>query len=76
MVGHYLVVVLPMHNLLHNLPNRQPRPLHHHNPRRQLVGEGEIAAGAQGHAANESVPIAGMVEAVEIQMDVVKRLLG
>ncbi|MBI3198546.1 MAG: ArgE/DapE family deacylase [Rhodospirillales bacterium] len=33
-------------------------------------------SGAQGHAANESVPIAGMVEAVEIQMDVVKRLLG
>ncbi len=33
-------------------------------------------SGTQGHAANESVPIAGMVEAVEIQMDVVKRLLG
>ncbi|MBX9946168.1 MAG: ArgE/DapE family deacylase [Reyranella sp.] len=33
-------------------------------------------SGAQGHAANESVPIAGMVEAVEIQMDVVRRLLG
>jgi acetylornithine deacetylase/succinyl-diaminopimelate desuccinylase family protein len=33
-------------------------------------------SGAQGHAANESVPIAGMVEAVEIQLDVVKRLLG
>ena len=33
-------------------------------------------SGAQGHAANESVPIAGMVEAVAIQMDVVKRLLG
>ena len=33
-------------------------------------------SGAQGHAANESVPIAGMVEAVEIQMDVGKRLLG
>jgi acetylornithine deacetylase/succinyl-diaminopimelate desuccinylase family protein len=33
-------------------------------------------SGAQGHAANESVPIVGMVEAVEIQMDVVKRLLG
>ncbi len=33
-------------------------------------------SGAQGHAANESVPVAGMVEAVEIQMDVVERLLG
>jgi len=33
-------------------------------------------SGAQGHAANESVPIAEMVEAAEIQMDVVKRLLG
>ncbi|TAJ38736.1 MAG: M20 family peptidase [Reyranella sp.] len=33
-------------------------------------------SGAQGHAANESVPIAGMVEAVEIQMDVVRRLLS
>jgi acetylornithine deacetylase/succinyl-diaminopimelate desuccinylase family protein len=33
-------------------------------------------SGAQGHAANESVPIVGMVEAVEIQMEVVKRLLG
>lgn len=33
-------------------------------------------SGAQGHAANESVPIAGMIEAAEIQIDVVKRLLG
>jgi acetylornithine deacetylase/succinyl-diaminopimelate desuccinylase family protein len=33
-------------------------------------------SGAQGHAANESVPIASMVESAEIQMDVVKRLLG
>ena len=33
-------------------------------------------SGAQGHAANESVPIAEMVEAAEIQMDVVNRLLG
>ncbi|OFW98559.1 MAG: hypothetical protein A3D94_14245 [Alphaproteobacteria bacterium RIFCSPHIGHO2_12_FULL_66_14] len=33
-------------------------------------------SGAQGHAANESVPIDEMVEAAEIQMDVVKRLLG
>ena len=31
---------------------------------------------AQGHAANESVPIKGMVDAAEIQMDVVKRLVG
>ena len=33
-------------------------------------------SGAQGHAANESVPIAEMVEAAEIQLDVVQRLLG
>ena len=33
-------------------------------------------SGAQGHAANESVPIAQMVEAAEIQLDVVQRLLG
>ena len=33
-------------------------------------------SGAQGHAANESVPIASMVESAEIQMDVVKQLLG
>jgi acetylornithine deacetylase/succinyl-diaminopimelate desuccinylase family protein len=33
-------------------------------------------SGAQGHAANESVPIAEMVEAAEIQLDVVERLLG
>lgn len=33
-------------------------------------------SGVQGHAANESVPIAEMVEAAEIQMDVVQRLLG
>ena len=33
-------------------------------------------SGAQGHAANESVPIAGMVEAVEIQLEVVARLLS
>ena len=33
-------------------------------------------SGAQGHAANESVPIAEMVDAAEIQLDVVKKLLG
>jgi acetylornithine deacetylase/succinyl-diaminopimelate desuccinylase family protein len=33
-------------------------------------------SGAQGHAANESVPIAQMIEATHIQMDVVERLLG
>jgi len=33
-------------------------------------------SGAQGHAANESVPIAEMVDAAYIQLDVVKRLLG
>jgi acetylornithine deacetylase/succinyl-diaminopimelate desuccinylase family protein len=33
-------------------------------------------SGAQGHAANESVPISQMVEAAEIQLDVVQRLLG
>src|SRR5262245_6441339 len=32
-------------------------------------------SGAQGHAANESVPIAEMVEAAKIQLDVVQRLL-
>ena len=32
-------------------------------------------SGAQGHAANESVPIAEMVEAAQIQLDVVQRLL-
>jgi acetylornithine deacetylase/succinyl-diaminopimelate desuccinylase family protein len=32
-------------------------------------------SGAQGHAANESVPIAEMIEAAEIQLDVVQRLL-
>ena len=32
-------------------------------------------SGAQGHAANESVPIAEMVEAAKIQLEVVKRLL-
>lgn len=32
-------------------------------------------SGVQGHAANESVPIAEMVEAAEIQLDVVNRLL-
>ena len=32
-------------------------------------------SGAQGHAANESVPIAEMVEAAEIQLDVVQRVL-
>lgn len=31
-------------------------------------------SGAQGHAANESVPVAEMVEAAEIQLDVVQRL--
>ena len=33
-------------------------------------------SGVQGHAANESVPIAEMVDAAEIQLDVVKRLLN
>ncbi|MBS0550790.1 MAG: ArgE/DapE family deacylase, partial [Proteobacteria bacterium] len=33
-------------------------------------------SGAQGHAANESVPIASMVEAAEIQLEVVTRLLS
>jgi acetylornithine deacetylase/succinyl-diaminopimelate desuccinylase family protein len=33
-------------------------------------------SGVQGHAANESVPIAEMIDAAHIQMDVVKRLLG
>ena len=33
-------------------------------------------SGAQGHAANESVPIASMVEAANIQFEVVKRLLS
>jgi acetylornithine deacetylase/succinyl-diaminopimelate desuccinylase family protein len=33
-------------------------------------------SGAEGHAANESVPIAEMVEAAEIQLEVVRRLLG
>jgi acetylornithine deacetylase/succinyl-diaminopimelate desuccinylase family protein len=33
-------------------------------------------SGAQGHAANESVPIDQMVEAAEIQLAVVQRLLG
>jgi acetylornithine deacetylase/succinyl-diaminopimelate desuccinylase-like protein len=33
-------------------------------------------SGAQGHAANESVPIAAMVEAAEIQLAVIERLLG
>jgi acetylornithine deacetylase/succinyl-diaminopimelate desuccinylase family protein len=33
-------------------------------------------SGAQGHAANESVPIAEMVEAAGIQLDVVQRLTG
>jgi len=33
-------------------------------------------SGAQGHAANESVPIAEMVDAAEIQLDVVCRLVG
>jgi len=32
-------------------------------------------SGAQGHAANESVPIAEMVEAAKIQLDVVQRLV-
>ncbi len=32
-------------------------------------------SGTQGHAANESVPIAEMVEAAEIQLEVVQRLL-
>jgi succinyl-diaminopimelate desuccinylase len=33
-------------------------------------------SGAQGHAANESVPIAEMVEAAEIQLEVVRSLVG
>jgi acetylornithine deacetylase/succinyl-diaminopimelate desuccinylase-like protein len=33
-------------------------------------------SGAQGHAANESVPIAEMVQSAEIQLEVVQRLLG
>ena len=33
-------------------------------------------SGVQGHAANESVPIAEMIEAAEIQLDVVNKLLG
>jgi len=33
-------------------------------------------SGAQGHAANESVPIADMVEAAQIQLEVVQRLLS
>ena len=33
-------------------------------------------SGAQGHAANESVPVAEMVEAAEIQLDVVRKLVG
>jgi len=33
-------------------------------------------SGAQGHAANESVPVAEMAEAAEIQLEVVQRLLG
>jgi acetylornithine deacetylase/succinyl-diaminopimelate desuccinylase-like protein len=33
-------------------------------------------SGAQGHAANESVPIDEMVDAAEIQLDVVRRLVG
>lgn len=33
-------------------------------------------SGAQGHAANESVPIAEMVQAAHIQLEVVRALLG
>ncbi len=33
-------------------------------------------SGAEGHAANESVPIAEMVEAARVQLEVVRRLLG
>jgi acetylornithine deacetylase/succinyl-diaminopimelate desuccinylase family protein len=33
-------------------------------------------SGAQGHAANESVPVAQMVEAAEIQLAVVQQLVG
>ena len=33
-------------------------------------------SGVQGHAANESVPIAQMAEAATIQLDVVRRLVG
>ncbi len=41
--------------------------------RRMSFGPG---SGAQGHAANESVPIAEMVEAAENQLAVIERLLG
>ena len=33
-------------------------------------------SGAQGHAANESVPVAEMIQSAEIQLEVVQRLLG
>ena len=33
-------------------------------------------SGAEGHAANESVPIAEMVEAAEIQLEVIEKLLS
>ena len=33
-------------------------------------------AGAEGHAANESVPIAQLVDAAHIQLDMVERVLG
>ena len=33
-------------------------------------------SGAEGHAANESVPVAELADAAVIQLDVVKRLLG
>jgi acetylornithine deacetylase/succinyl-diaminopimelate desuccinylase family protein len=33
-------------------------------------------SGAQGHAANESVPVSELVEAAKIQLEVVQRLLG
>lgn len=47
MWGYFLVS--PLHKLPNNPPNRDPRPLHHHNPRRQFIGKGEVAAFAQGH---------------------------
>jgi len=33
-------------------------------------------SGVQGHAANESVPVAEIIEAAEIQLEVIERLLG
>lgn len=33
-------------------------------------------SGSEGHAANESVPLAALVDAALIQLEVVERLLG